>query len=135
MEQDIEKALRSLQRNAASPDFTASVISRLEPPARRQPVRIWAAAAIAALLITAAAGGQFVQQRREEARLEALRAEQKRLASELEELKKITSAYEPFLYVGTTEEADFYVDLRESDQARIANRDIRQTSQNVTTDF
>lgn len=135
MEQDVEKALRSLHRNAASRDFTASVISRLEGPARRQPLRTWAAAVIAALLITAAAGGQFLQQRREEARLEALRAEQKQLASELDELKKITSEYEPVLYVGTTDEADFYVDLREGGETRIANRDVRQTSANATTDF
>jgi hypothetical protein len=136
MKQDIEKLLKSLPRNAASHDFTASVISRLEPPVKRErPIRSFAAAGIAALLISAAAGGQYLQERREEARLESLRAEQQRLASELEELKKITDVYEPVLYVGGTEEADIYVDLREPADLNRGNRDVRQTSGQITTDF
>jgi len=136
MEQNIEKALRSLPRTGASPEFTSAVVSRLDEPAERKPIRALAAACAAAVLISALAGGQYVQMRRDEARLENLRVEQKRIASELEELKRITSAYEPLLYVGRTEEVDLYVDLRETaGRSSASNSHIRPASTKMTTDF
>jgi triosephosphate isomerase len=111
-------------------------MARLELPSVRKPMRAVAAASIAAGLIAVLAGGQYFQMRRDEARLEALRAEQKKIASELEELKKITSAYEPVLYVGGTDDIDLYVDLRETKGQRTGgNNQILSASTNMTTDF
>lgn len=136
MEQNPGKLLRSLPRNSASPDFNMALLERLaaEPaPRRRSPGLM--AASVAALLITALAGGQYFQMRRDEARLESLKAEQQRIALELEELKKITSAYEPVLYVGGTEEIDLYVDLRDTNRPGADVNGVRPASARIVTDF
>lgn len=135
MEQNPGKLLRSLPRTSASPDFNIALHERLaieEAPRRSSGLL---AACLAAMLITALAGGQYVQTRRAEARLEALRAEQQRIAIELEQLKELTAAYEPVLFVGETEEIELYVDLRDSERTRSNARGIQPASTQIVTDF
>ena len=135
MEQNTGKLLRSLPRTSASPDFNIALLERLaiqEAPRRNSGL---VAACLAGLLITALAGGQYLQTRRAEARLEALKTEQQRIATELEQLKQLTAAYEPVLFVGGTEEIELYVDLRESERSRSNAGGIQPASTQIVTDF
>ncbi len=118
---DMTELLRELPRERARSGFTARVLARLdgidEPP--QAPVRRWhprlvpvALAASLALVVTA---GVVIQEQRQEAQAEALRAvqalraEHSRIERELQEL----SSAPPVYYLGGNEEMDLIVNMGE----------------------
>lgn len=115
---DLNRALRELPREAASSGFTRRVLARLDeaprPIWRRPLVLAPMAAALVATLLTWSLTGHRKQERR--ARLAELRQEQQQLAAELAALKDQADSRE-VLYLGGDEGIDIVMDL-----ARLAER-------------
>lgn len=114
----LNRALRELRREAASPGFTQRVLSRLDqaprPLWRRPLVLAPAAAALVATLLTWSLSSHRQEQRRE--RLAELRREQQQLAAELAALKDQAGTRQ-VVYLGGNEGIDIVMDL-----ARLAQR-------------
>ncbi|RMH22539.1 MAG: hypothetical protein D6696_03065 [Acidobacteria bacterium] len=112
----LDRILRDLPRQRASSDFTARVMRRLETPASGPPRRSWRwlAAAAGLVLVLAASWGVAQQRASRQARaeLEALRAEHRALRAELEELRQLEAAARGVVYLGSTDDADWVLDLR-----------------------
>ncbi|MGH9456493.1 MAG: hypothetical protein ACRD2J_02520 [Thermoanaerobaculia bacterium] len=75
----------------------------------------FAALAFAVAIVASVAGVVALDARRErvaEARLAAIRAEQQRLERELELLEDVATPANRVVYVGSTSDADYFVDLR-----------------------
>lgn len=121
MESDrLSELLRSLPRAKASETFTTRVIGVARSRSRTRP-RAFLLRAVTAMLAIAVIGGvagaQLVRHRAEEARLAAARTEQQRLERELESLKDLTTSSEPVLYVGSSADTDYFIDLRALQEA------------------
>ena len=113
-EQESKQLLSALPEHRASDRFTARVMERLDEPRRKSLPRLLAAAAVAAFVIAGAGLWTHAEQeRREEARIEALRAERASISRELEELKRLTSEVEEPVIEIEREGVDVVIDLRE----------------------
>ena len=119
---DIEKLLRALPRQKASPEFTPRLLSKLDrrsstPAAawlRAKPLRVGAATLL--LLGTLTSGVRYWYELRERAeavrRVEALRNEYEAIERELEELHSLAAASQPVVDLVGTEDVDILLDLR-----------------------
>lgn len=123
-DKDIERLLRSLPRQKASPEFTTRLLRKVSER-REAPFREtrWLAprpllAGVAALLLLGATttGLQRWYELRERSqaarRVEALRSEYEALEKELEELRSLAATSQPVVELGSTENMDILLDLR-----------------------
>ncbi|HEX9726714.1 MAG TPA: hypothetical protein VGC53_20720 [Vicinamibacteria bacterium] len=121
-DEDIEKLLRELPRQKASPDFTPRLLGKLEkPPSSPTTAGLGARSLIAAaaslmLLVALTSGLRYWSELRERSesarRVEALRDEYEALERELEELRSLAAASQPVVDLGGTEDLDILLDLR-----------------------
>jgi hypothetical protein len=120
-DEDIEKLLRELRRQKASPDFTPRLLGKLERPPTL--TKTWlgerslvAVAASLMLLVALTSGLRYWSELRERSeaaqRIEALRNEYESLERELEELRLLAAASQPVVDLGGTEDVDILLDLR-----------------------
>ncbi|MGH9461679.1 MAG: hypothetical protein ACRD1X_10715 [Vicinamibacteria bacterium] len=121
-DEDIEKLLRELPRQTASPEFTPRLMGKLEKPPS-SPTTAWRgsrsfiAAAVSLMLLGALVSGlrhwSELRERSEAGqRIEALRNEYEALERELEELRSLAAASQPIVDLGGTENVDVLLDLR-----------------------
>ncbi|HVR44720.1 MAG TPA: hypothetical protein VMS56_14900 [Thermoanaerobaculia bacterium] len=106
-----------MPRETASEAFTAKVLARVtghDRPARIPSFRLAQAIAGAALILAVSGGiaRWWLTDRAEELRLAALRTEQATIERELDEIRRLTEL-EPVVYVGSTSDYDYYIDLRD----------------------
>jgi hypothetical protein len=122
-EEELDRLLALLPPRTAAPDFTRRVLERLgrRPPARAPRLRL-AAAACLILIVLAGAAVSVFHQRRERARLAAIRAEQRQIAAELEVLKRATRVADPVVYLGGDDRVDYVLDLRQFQPVQPASR-------------
>jgi len=111
----LDEIIGSLPRVRVSDDFTARVLARIdEHPARRHGFPWMAAAAIAlCVLIAGIASQHFVEKKQREEQLQAARVEQAEIERELREVKRLSARTSPVVYLGSTMDADYLVDLRQ----------------------
>lgn len=112
----LDALLRQLPASRASDGFTSGVMAKIARPAQRPRHRGLVAVAAAALI--AIVSSAVVVQQREDERREALVAEQQELRRELEQLKAATPKVEAVVPIGSTDEADYLVDVGEVSAGR-----------------
>ena len=120
--EDIEKLLRALPRQKASPEFTPRLLKRLAKPSSESttawlPARpLLAGAAVLLLLGALTIGMRHWYELRERAeaaqRIETLRDEYETLERELDEIRSLAAASQPVVELGSTERLDILLDLR-----------------------
>jgi hypothetical protein len=125
---DLRRAFRELPRHHASPRFEAEVAARLsEPIEESRPLRlVYATAALMLVILGAGVIGHLNDTRREEARIQAIRAEQEAIRAELEELKRLTDEVDPVVYIDGGDGIDFLIDPTPDSQARPAKNTLPQ---------
>jgi len=123
-DKDIERLLRSLPRQKASPEFTTRLLrkvrERKETPSRETrwlAPRPLLAGVTALLLLGAATTGlqrwyELLERSQAARRVEALRSEYEALEKELEELRSLAATSQPVVELGSTENMDILLDLR-----------------------
>jgi hypothetical protein len=121
-DEDIDKLLRGLPRQTASPDFTPRLMGKLEKPPSSPTTAWWGARSLVAvaaslmLLVALTSGLRHWSESRERSeaaqRIETLRHEYETLERELEELRSLAAASQPVVDLGGTEDVDILLDLR-----------------------
>jgi hypothetical protein len=117
-DEKLAEVLRELPVVRASEGFTASVMKRIEERPRSSRWRsLGQVAAAIALLAAGALGMNVIHERRADAeQREVIRHEQEQLRRELQQLKADTRAVEATIPIGSTDEAEVVVDVRELEQ-------------------
>ena len=125
----LTEALRSLPRETASDQFTARVLSRLEPPQRRFPAllgRLLAAAATLAVII-AVPWLDDLRDRRQIAEIRQNAANLRRDSADLErQMDQMRERYDrqSVIYLGGDDSVDLVLDMRPLTR-RPGSRDIQ----------
>jgi hypothetical protein len=120
---DLSKLLTKVPRQMSSSTFTDRVLERVQavggkPRGRRLRVVAAAGAVLMGLWLGASALGERVERRRNAERIDSMRTEYRALQLELEELRWLASEAEPVLELGSTEQVDIVIDLRELSEAQ-----------------
>jgi hypothetical protein len=120
--------IRSLPRTEPSAGFTRRVMSRIDGAReRRTPLRAklaWATAVVA-VVVSSVGGGMAWQKQREEARVEAMRAETARIRAELERVRARARESNE-IYLGESGDREYVLDLR---QFTAPDAEVRPASQ------
>lgn len=111
----LDELIGSLPRAQVSDDFTARVLARIGEQSESRYGFPWmaAAAVIIVVLIAGLAGQHFVEKKQREEQLQAARVEQAEIERELREVKRLSAQTSPVVYLGSTVDADYLVDLRQ----------------------
>lgn len=112
--ESLDPLFHSLPRERASELFTERVMARVRTHAAPAPRLRRSVLAIASVFLAAIALASVASFRRAERQdaVEAARAEQMRIERELEQIKEMTAGLQPVVYVGSTGDYDYYIDLR-----------------------
>ena len=121
-QESIEQLLRSLPKNEASDFFTPRVMAHVRAKGNASALpRFRRAGALAALATVAALAGWMGVERNQRAEEVRMLAEQQHISRELEEIKRLTAELEPVVYVGSTQNYDYFIDLHniQDEHARV----------------